>query len=113
MCSAHFQQTDFCGVKGLSNTKPRLKADAIPSLLLNPDPHFAVKRRKIATLVMQSASNSGLCNVLTPTTDACLYTVPSPSMLPSDDSQLRDIVDVHNDACVQQCSYLATGTYVQ
>ena len=57
VCSAHFQPADFCGLKGLSNTKPRLKEDAVPSLLLNPDPNFAVKRRKIVAV---TAANPGL-----------------------------------------------------
>ncbi|KAL5467464.1 hypothetical protein EMCRGX_G031690 [Ephydatia muelleri] len=62
VCSAHFQPADFCGLKGLSNTKPRLKEDAVPSLLLNPDPNFAVKRRKIVAV---TAANPVLsCQVM-------------------------------------------------
>ena len=69
VCSAHFQPADFCGVKGLSNAKPRLKEDAVPSLLLNPDPNFAVKRRKIVAV---TAANPGqqLYIILIPIIDA-------------------------------------------
>eukprot|EP00731_Ephydatia_muelleri_P001289 Em0001g1289a len=48
VCSIHFCKEDFVGVEGYASLKPKLKSDAVPSLLLFNDPTFS-KKRKVAT----------------------------------------------------------------
>ena len=56
-CSTHFCKEDFIGVEGYTASKPKLKSDAVPSLLLSNDPTFS-KRRKITnkTVITQSVA---------------------------------------------------------
>ena len=48
VCSIHFCKEDFVAVEGYTPSKPKLKSNAVLSLLLFNDPTFS-KRRKIAT----------------------------------------------------------------
>ncbi|KAL5506706.1 hypothetical protein EMCRGX_G008433 [Ephydatia muelleri] len=41
VCSIHFCKEDFVGVEGYAPSKPKLKSDAVPSLLLFNDPTFS------------------------------------------------------------------------